>query len=419
MPGLLDMLGSNDPQSEAMRQGLLQMGLALMQAKGNVGEILGQAGQRGVAGMQGFQDRQFQEKLRAQAMADIARKRVLEGRVDEDYTNKKLLESLPAQFAQTGQQMGNSATIGQTGNLAPTRDNAQIQSANAQPGFDYQGLIGKYQSVPGGMDRAMALQNAIKKDTTPIAVPQGASLVDPHTRKAFFTNPAKPEATPNAIEEYRLAVSQGYPGTFTQWDLERRKSGAASTTVKIDNALGGGIAKEVGPLIATSFQQATSAQQTIKNADSLMKVLDSGKVIAGPTASFRVAGLQIGQILGVGGKDAQELLANTRSVIQDLAKSALAARGQLKGQGQVSDYEGRLLKEAESGNIDNLTVNEIKVIAKKNKELSQQLIGQHQSFISKVKNHKDPAISGLSDFFDINPDPGKVRDYNPVTGKLE
>jgi len=417
--GLLDSLYSDDPQAEAMRHGLLQMGLAMMQGKGNVGQILGQAGQQGVAGMQGFQDRQFQEKLRQQQLADIARKRVLEGRQDKQYNQEQTLAELPAAYARSGQQMGNAAVLGQTGNVAPTMYNAQIQSANAQPGFDYQGLINKYQATPGGMDKAMALTQAIKKDTTPIAVPQGASLVDPHTRKPFFTNPAKPEATPNAIEEYRLAVSQGYPGTFTQWDLERRKSGAASTTVKIENALGGGIAKEVGPMMATSFQQATSAQQTIKNADSLMKVLDSGKVIAGPTASFRVAGLQIGQILGVGGNDAKEQLANTRSVIQDLAKSALAARGQLKGQGQVSDYEGRLLKEAESGNIDNLTVNEIKVIAKKNKELSQQLIGQHQSFISKVQNHKDPAISGLADFFDINPAPGKVRDYNPITGKLE
>jgi hypothetical protein len=417
--GFLDAFGSNDPQSEAMRQGLLRMGLALMQAKGNPGQILGQAGTEGVNGMQSFQDRQFKQKLQQEALAEIARKKVIQGREDAKYQVDQNLEALGPQFYQSSTQAGNAATLAQTGNLNPTTGNAAIQSANAKPGYDYQGLINAYLGTKGGVAPAMALQAAIKKDTTPTIIPQGAAALAPGSTKPFFVNPAKPEATPNAIEEYRLAVEQGYKGTFTDWDLARRKSSASSTSVKIDNALGSGIAKEVGPLMSTSFQQATSAQQTIKNADSLMNVLNNGKVIAGPTASFRVAGLQIGQLLGVGGKDAKEQLANTRSVIQDLAKSALAARGQLKGQGQVSDYEGRLLKEAEAGNIDNLTVDEIKVIAKKNKELSQQLIGQHQSFISKVKNSKDPAISGLADFFDINPSPGKIRDYNPVTGKLE
>ena len=161
MPGLLDMLGSNDPQSEAMRQGLLQMGLELMQAKGNVGEILGQAGQRGVAGMQGFQDRQFQEKLRQQQLADIARKKVLQGREDQQYQVDQNLQKLPAQFYRPGAPGGIDATGGmETDTMAPN---------NAQPGrMDMVGLQNALFSTPGGFKEGLALQGQLRKDAPTI-----------------------------------------------------------------------------------------------------------------------------------------------------------------------------------------------------------------------------------------------------------
>jgi len=209
--GFLDAFGSNDPQSEAMRQGLLRMGLALMQAKGNPGQILGQAGTEGVNGMQSFQDRQFKQKLQQEALAEIARKKVIQGREDTAYQDSQNLSLLPSQFAKDATQMGNQATLAQTGNLNPTTSNAAIQSANAQPGFDYQGLINKYQSTKGGMPMALALQAAIKKDTTPISAGPGVTLVDPQTRKPFFTNPANPHADSPDIQALAQLYGKGTP----------------------------------------------------------------------------------------------------------------------------------------------------------------------------------------------------------------
>lgn len=300
MPGILDSLSANTPQADALRQGLLQMGLALMQGKGNVGQIIGQAGQVGVKGMQEFQDRQFQQQMRDQQMADIARKRVMEGRQDKQYGQEQALAELPAQYARNATQMGNQAVLGQTGGLAPTMANAQIQSANAQPGYDYQGLIDKYRTMPGGFDRAMGLEQALKKDTTPIKLGAGEKLLAPGTYRELATNPkdAASDATGD-IREFMFAQQRGeVPAgvTFTDWLRANKQAGATRVDVNTGKE---GIANELkmrddfrGEPIYKAHSEVKSAysqiQQGLKMASpagdlaaatKIMKLLDPGSVV--------------------------------------------------------------------------------------------------------------------------------------------
>lgn len=181
------------------------------------------------------------------------------------------------------------------------------------------------------------------------------------------------------------------------------KSGASNVNVKVDAKLGEGVAKEVGPMMRESYESANGAQQQIGTADALIKAVDSGKVMAGPGANTRLFIAQIGQTLGVGGKDTAEQIANTRSAIQGLAQSTVAARASLKGQGQVSDYEGRLLQRAASGEIDSLTAPEIRQIAEVNKRLAQQTIKVHNSRVGKLQN--DPTTAPLANFYESIPLP--------------
>ena len=161
--GFLDAFSSNDPQSEAMRQGLLRMGLALMQAKGNPGQILGQAGTEGVNGMQSFQDRQFKQKLQQDALAEIARKKVIQGREDTAFTDAQRLAALPSKFYTQAQPGGFDATGGiETDTNAPN---------NMIPGkMDIQKLItGLYSSgIPGSVKEAIALEAQQRRDAPTI-----------------------------------------------------------------------------------------------------------------------------------------------------------------------------------------------------------------------------------------------------------
>ena len=337
--GFLDAFGSNDPQSEAMRQGLLRMGLALMQAKGNPGQILGQAGTEGVNGMQSFQDRQFKQKLQQEALAEIARKKVIQGREDTAYQDSQNLSLLPSQFAKDATQMGNQATLAQTGNLNPTTSNAAIQSANAQPGFDYQGLINKYQSTKGGMPMALALQAAIKKDMTPTIVPQGSAALAPGATQPFFTNP-KDNST-EQIKNYEYAVAHGYKGSpvdfATQtsaskaqvWADARERSATRIADAKAKLATGAQLVPEDTQLMADQYLAGDKSvlvglnrgAQSANNIVAVRKAIREGAMARGMSGSDIAA-----KLAEYSGNVAAQRTVGTRSANIEVAGNAMESQ---------------------------------------------------------------------------------------------
>ena len=227
--GFLDAFGSNDPQSEAMRQGLLRMGLALMQAKGNPGQILGQAGTEGVNGMQSFQDRQFKQKLQQDALAEIARKKVIQGREDTSYEDAKRLAALPSKFYTPAQPGGVDATGGiETDTNAPN---------NMIPGkMDIQKLItGLYSSgIPGSVKEAIALEAQQRRDAPTIhsiGVGGGAYWDQPTGQMKMIPGRPESDKDTNDWKNYTRAVEGGDKRTFPQW-LDARD---AAKGVKIEN----------------------------------------------------------------------------------------------------------------------------------------------------------------------------------------
>lgn len=407
MAGLLDMLqqASNDP---ATSQGILRFGLSLLQSRGNLSNAFGQAGVQGIQGAQDYRNQQFQNTLR-------------QGQVDQ-LKRQQQMQNLPGQFVTGGVKL-------------PTMDNRDVgqpgEQAIPEKGFDFSG----YTNALMGLDpmQGLQMQALTKKDTAPVKLGAGEKLLNPTTYQTLASNPkdenqtelqkliaarnalppghpdranyddaiarATRSSSPGPIQEYEYAKGQGYTGSFTEWNKEQKRAGAASTSVKVENQMGTGLAKEVGPMVKESYDSAKGAQQSITNADSLIKAVDSNKLYAGPGATLRLKGAQIAQALGVGGKDAAEKIANTRSVIQGLAQATVAARGQLKGQGQVSDYEGKLLSRAASGDVDDLTQQEIKQIATVNKRLSQQVVSNHGQFIKKLKG--DQTTAPIANMFDL------------------
>lgn len=179
------------------------------------------------------------------------------------------------------------------------------------------------------------------------------------------------------------------------------RASASNTNIKVDAKLGEGLAKEVGPMMASSLESANGAMNQLQTAQQISAAVDSGKVIAGPGASWRMSAKQLGQTLGVGGKDDAEIIANTRQVIQGLAQSTVNARKQVAGQGSLSDNEQALLQRATSGNIDEMTAPEIRQLAQLNMRLSRQVVQQHNKRVEKLKSN--PATSGMSDFYEPVP----------------
>lgn len=176
---------------------------------------------------------------------------------------------------------------------------------------------------------------------------------------------------------------------------EIARSGASN--IKIDNKVGEGLAKEIGPMAADSKMKAEAAIQQINTLDRFDDALNSEKLYVGPAADIKLKGAQIANMLGVSGKDMDEKIANTRTAIQSTAKITLNGRSALKGQGQITDKETDLLKEADSGKI-NFTAGELKIISGVARRVAKAQYANHAR-IMKTMNSK-PELSGVADFYD-------------------
>ena len=246
--------------------------------------------------------------------------------------------------------------------------------------------------------------------------------------KMMFQNPKEQQggALTQALQAAGIDPASPQGRQFAMQSLQKMTTHQPGTHVNVNTAkpLMNTIAEGLGRQIDASLEQANSAIGSVRTAQNLMSAIDSGKVIAGPTASFRVAGLQLGQMLGIGGKDAAETLSNTRTAIQSMAQAELDAAAQMKGQGQITEAERSILKRAASGDIDSLTAPEIRQLAVVSDRAARTKITRHRSNVDRLKSM--PEAAPLIPFYGVDEPPAysapgaqKVRRFNPATGKIE
>lgn len=431
MAGLLDFFGT------PAGQGLLAAGLGAAASSGRGRGLLGNLGQGGLMGLgaygaaQGLQDKNAQEVQERQLRA------ITLERAQRDNANEKGLLGLQSQYFTPG-QAANPGTAGL--NIPPELSTGAIPmpaTPATAPKFDVSGYTSAALSK-GLMTpvQAAQLQTAMAKDTpinkldvkdfTPASVQRFAQTknygdlvrldklhfadtggavtgLDPFTGQPRGAAVAK---TGNPFSD--LVVSDGQGGVKPNSPLvavkrDIAKSGASNTSVKVENKMGESLAKEVGGIMSDSAGIANGAAQQIDAAQRIVKAVDSNKILAGPGATFRLRGAQIGQMLGVGGKDSGEVIANTRGVIRGLAEMTLQGRKQMRGQGAITESESGLAERAISGNIDDLTASEIKQLAQASERAARHQYAQHQRKMETVRNN--PSTASIAPFYEALPLP--------------
>lgn len=228
----------------------------------------------------------------------------------------------------------------------------------------------------------------------------GDSLVAIGDEGAKPVYTAEPKA-PSAVQEYKFAQDQGYQGSFDQWKKSNARAGATNIVNKIDNKTGESLAGQIGPMAKDSRTRAMGAIKMADSAERLEKALGSGNVIAGPFASKRMFLNQIGAQMGITGPDS---VTQTRQVIRALAESSVEARKELQGQGQVTENEAKAVEKAMSGNIDEMTVPELKALVSLNKKAAKFSVEQHKYLLDEM--NQNPGLQGVSKFYDV---PGMDR----------
>lgn len=377
--GLLDgIVGSSldDPRTMAtmqLAQGLLSSPRAMQGLSGGLlgyGQVMQQAKQQQMA--QQMQALQMQQHQMALQQAQRAMQR------------QNAMEALPEQF------MGRAIKPDTMDN----RDVGQPGEQRMQQGpFDMAGYaqaMFKYDPK-----EALALQQYLRKDTTPIKLGAGEALYDPQTLKPLASNPK--DDAPSAIKEYNFAKAQGYPGTLQQFLLEQKRAGASSVSVSMDKGFGDTFAKQAAESLGASRDQAKAAANTISSLDRIDAILKGGNVAVGPGQQAEITVRQIADKLGAG-KDNAERLANTRELIQKASALAVDGAKMLAGQGQITEGERALVARAAGGDIDKLTAPEISALTGALRKVNNAKLQQHQQLLSKVS----PQFGAFAPFYQVD-----------------
>jgi hypothetical protein len=185
-----------------------------------------------------------------------------------------------------------------------------------------------------------------------------------------------------------------YAGTFEQF----KAISAPKTTISMggDKALADTVGKDIGSMMGPATEQARVAMETITNAGNIESALD--KAITGPAADVRTTLLRVGQSLGVAGKDANEILANTQILVQGLAKSELQAAEAMKGQGQITENERAIIKKASAG-TQNMTPAEIKASLIAIRKVAENKIKRQQTLLQQFKSL--PNVEKYAPFYEL------------------
>lgn len=187
-------------------------------------------------------------------------------------------------------------------------------------------------------------------------------------------------------------------------DLKRSiaKSGAPNVNVKTDVKMGESLGAQVGPILKDASDQATAAANQVGVAQRIQSQLTNNQLFTGRGADVKLQVAQLGDALGVTGKDTNEKIANTRAVMQDLANLTLEGRKQMRGQGAITENESKLAERAISGDI-NLTPAELKVLAGAAERSGRTIYGNYQRKIDALK--QNPNVNALAPYYEAQPLP--------------
>jgi hypothetical protein len=242
-------------------------------------------------------------------------------------------------------------------------------------------------------DMAQKLMPA--KEATPDDIKKLQALNLPVTLENLQS--LKQEASP---VEVRLLKELNLPLTFDNV-VKLRQAGAAQTSVKVDTGdktRAVEINKDIVAQMGTMTDQARSANETLMNVDRILPALSGA--ITGPLADYRTTLTRVGQQFGIVGKDANEVLAKTQTLVQGLAQQELTAAGQMKGQGAITAPERELLRRAAVGD-QNLTAAELQTALQTAQKVAQYRIGQHQQYLNKFSAL--PGAEQYVPFYSVTP----------------
>lgn len=186
----------------------------------------------------------------------------------------------------------------------------------------------------------------------------------------------KPQINPLVVQAKGQIAAAGKPVTNVNVNTEKN---LLST-----------LADKLGAGIDTARSQAEASVSTIGNVQRLRDALNTGKVVTGPGANVEIFARQIGDKMGMAGRDNAETLSNTRMAIQSMAQQELDAAQQMKGQGQITEAERGIIKRAAAGEIT-MSKGELQTLADALEKVGRAKISAYEKRVAPLLNNPNAA----------------------------
>jgi hypothetical protein len=261
------------------------------------------------------------------------------------------------------------------------------QGALAMPGGQAGPTVQRAEMI--GQRQPMSQQEVLGLAMNPNIDPEAAKrIVD----VAQLSAP-KEKKPPASYEEFLLATQNPEFARFLAQKAEQSKQ-------PLEIKMGGGVASQIGPILKENQVAASGAALQIDAADRIISAVNTGKVLSGPLTTPVLRAAQIGNVLGITGKDTNEVIANTRRAVRGLAEMTLQGRKSMRGEGAITESEGKLAERAFSGDIGDLTNDEIKILANASKRAAQFTLGEYNKKLDALE--KNPEVSSIVPFFRVN-----------------
>jgi hypothetical protein len=427
-----DML-SPEQQAQIRRQSMMQMAAKLLEGSGpspvrrSLGQTLGSALGAGAEAVQSGQTNAVQQMLLKQKLDEAK----LTAKQREDFTamltglgtDATIQPQVPltapqALLAPTGGRTGptpqNAAMIGQrmpapapVAGSMPASSPAAQQSVFQMLSPQQRQLIAAQGPVEGSKTLLNMTQEAMKFGA-PTAESRGGRAVlvsrNPFGQERIVEGSQPYEALPTDIRGTEYVYGQPLKGTGAA-GMARLGSYGTATKPPSNVVLPPGPNQFVGAAggvasarLEAGLNAAEAANNTLRNIDIITPALDTA--VLGPAADYRTTMLRVGQQLGIAGADANQTLADTRQVVQGLARSELDAAAGMKGQGQITESERALLRRTAAGD-QNMTAGEIRTSMAAMQKLAKQRLGSYQELLQ--TSQTIPGFQQIAPMFQIQP----------------
>ncbi len=175
---------------------------------------------------------------------------------------------------------------------------------------------------------------------------------NPQSQKYEAVGTGAPKKS-SELKDYEFALSQGFKGSFMDYQTALKKAGASNTIINTEKSYGQAFGQGLAGNDVKLYDSASRAPQMLDTVKETRKLLDNDKLYVGFGANQKLDLARAADAFGITGKDTAEKISNTQRLFANRAQATLDSvkeSGLGAGNG-FTDKDKEFLEKAKLGNI--------------------------------------------------------------------